>query len=55
MMKVFVYNKKTNKTVAKFSDVPTVECDESYIYITTRTGAIKTFNRKNVKTRIYQN
>lgn len=55
MMKVFAYNKKTNETVAIFDNVPIVECDESYIYITKKTGAIRTFNRKKVKTRIYQN
>ena len=55
MMKVFVYNKKTNETVAKFTDVPAVECDDDYIYITKKTGIVRTFNRKKVKTRIYQN
>lgn len=55
-MKVFVYDKRTNETMAVFENVKCVTCDKraNMIFITSDVG-IYEFDTKKVKTRIYQN
>ena len=56
-MKVFVYTKIGSKTIAVFAHVSEVQFDEAtgIIRITDEVGEIHSYNRKIVKTRIYQN
>lgn len=58
-MKVFVYSKKDNSTIAVFVGVQHVYYYESagtpYIAIIDSNGDTDTYDRRIVKTRIYQN
>ena len=56
-MKVFVYDKKTNKVIAIFEHVNDVHFDKTsgYLSIIDEYGGTHSYSRKIVKTRIYQN
>ena len=57
-MKVFVYDKKTSKTIAAFRNVICVEEDVTKNILTIQmqtSDETACFNTKKVKTRIYQN
>ena len=54
-MKVFIYEKKTNKTLGVFKEVNKVETSGSKIFFTTSDTGTHTYDTKIVKTRIYQN
>ena len=54
-MKVFVYEKKTNKTLITLKDVDKVETSGKKIYITTKDQGLHIYDTSVVKTRIYQN
>lgn len=54
-MKVFVYEKKTNKTVGVFKEVDKVETSGTKIFFTTPDSGAHSYDTKLVKTRIYQN
>ncbi|MBR4377329.1 MAG: hypothetical protein IKP50_00365 [Bacilli bacterium] len=56
-MRVFVYSKKTSKTVAQINHVESVSEPEggSLITFTTESGEHFSFNKKEVKTTTYQN
>lgn len=53
-MKAFVYEKATNKTVAVYRNVSCVRYEDGVIYIMDETVE-HAYDRKKVKTRIYQN
>lgn len=54
-MKAFVYNKKDNKTIAIITNVTLVRIVENYIQILDGKGFEFVYDKKEVKTRIYQN
>ena len=54
-MKVFVYDKRTNATLATYERVKKVETGDGKIYIFTPELEIYEWDTKKVKTRIYQN
>lgn len=58
-MKVFVYSKKDNSTIAIFIGVVQVyylqDGEKQYIRIVTEDGEFVDYDRRFVKTRIYQN
>lgn len=56
-MKVFVYSKKDNHTIAVINRVAKVESknEDHMIYVFTSDNSMYSFDTKTVKTRIYQN
>ena len=54
-MKVFVYDKKTNRTIATHKDVELVELSGKRIFITTSDSGVHSYDTAIVKTRVYQN
>lgn len=58
-MKVFVYSKKDNSTIAMFIGVVQVyylqDGEKQYIRIVTEDGEFVDYDRRFVKTRIHQN
>ena len=54
-MKVFVYDKKTNRTLAVYKDVERVEMSGKRIFIVTIDSGVHSYDTAIVKTRIYQN
>lgn len=54
-MKVFVYDKRTNATLATYERIKRVETHDGRIYIFSTDLEIHEYDMKKVKTRIYQN
>lgn len=56
-MRVFVYSKKTSKTLAQINHVASVTdiADNPLITFTTESGENFSFSKKEVKTTTYQN